>query len=107
MANTREIGTVHRHGEERIMHNHELVRDHVNDLLHEGDVLRVERQLAAHRAVADGAAPAAAHTRFGVVRPARIRIGRWLVGIGWAVAGTGAGPATEAHAGGGAAGHAH
>jgi hypothetical protein len=89
------------------MHNHELVRDHVNDLLREGDALRVERQLADYRAIAGAAAAPASRSRFGVVRPARIRIGRWLVGIGWAVAGTGAGAATEAHMSGGAAGHAH
>jgi hypothetical protein len=89
------------------MHNHELVRDHIDDLLREGDVLRVERQLAAHRSLAGAAAPAATRSRLRVVRPARIRIGRWLVGLGWAVAGTRGGAATESHASGGAAGHAH
>jgi hypothetical protein len=106
MANTREIGESHGWGvEETTMHNHELVRDHIDELLHEGDMLRVERELAAHRAVAAGTAAGATPARFRVVRPARLRIGRWLVGIGWAVAGGNA--AAEAHAGAGHAGHAH
>jgi hypothetical protein len=90
------------------MHNHELVRDHIDDLLREGDVLRGERQLAAHRSLTEGAVPAATGgRRFGVVRPARIRVGRWLVGIGWAVAGCGGNAPVEAHATGGHVGRAH
>ena len=89
------------------MHNHELVRDRIDDLMHEGDVLRVERQLAAHRSLAEGIAPVAARARFGVVGPARIRVGRWLVAIGWAVAGTGSSAGAEAHPTGRHAGHAH
>jgi hypothetical protein len=105
MTNTRESDGSHRWGlEETTVHNHELVRDHIDDLLHEGDMLRVERQLAAHRSLAEGIAPAAVRARFRVVGPARMRVGRWLVGIGCAVAGS---AATEAHAAGGHAGHAH
>ena len=108
MTNTRESDGSHGWGvEETTMHNHELVRDHIDDLLHEGDVLRAERELAAYRALTAGTNAVAGRTRFGVLRPARIRIGRWLVGIGWAVAGTGAGAATEGQMNGGAAGHAH
>jgi hypothetical protein len=109
MTNTRESDGSHGWGgEEMTMHNHELVRDHIDDLLHEGDVLRVARQLAAHRSLAEVSVPATTGgRRFGVVRPARIRVGRWLVGIGWAVAGCGGNAPVEAHATGGHAGHAH
>jgi hypothetical protein len=108
MTNTRESDGSHGWGlEETTVHNHELVRDHIDDLMHEGDVLRVERQLAAHRALGEGVAPAAARARLGLVGPVRMRVGRWLVGIGWAVAGTGGSAAAEAHATGGHAGHAH
>jgi hypothetical protein len=96
MTNTREIDGSHGWGvEETTMHNHELVRDHIGDLLHEGDVLRTERELAAHRS----ASAVAARARFGVVRPARLRIGRWLVAIGWAVAGCPDAQATSGTAG--------
>ena len=88
------------------MHNHELVRDRIDDLMHEGDMLRVERQLAAYRTLTEGVVPATRPARTGVVGPARMRVGRWLVAIGWAVAGSGGKPGAEAHATGGHAGHA-
>jgi hypothetical protein len=84
MTNTRQISQ--HHGSELgelAMMNHELVRDHIDDLLREGEALRAERQEATHRAVADR--PVA--SRAGAFRPARVRLGRWLVGVGWAVAG--------------------
>lgn len=65
------------------MMNHDLVRDHIDDLLREGESLRAERQESEHRSVTDR------HdiSRAGALRLARVRFGRWLVGVGWAVAG--------------------
>jgi hypothetical protein len=84
MTNTRQISRYHGPDlGELAMMNHELVSNHIDDLLREGEVLRAERQEAELRAVADR--PVAARTR--VLRPARVRLGRWLVGVGWAVAG--------------------
>jgi hypothetical protein len=76
------------HGEMNVM-NHDLVRDHIDDLLREGAAMRAERSEAEHRhetqlhAATRAAAPSAI----------RVRLGRWLVGIGWAVAGS----TTESH----------
>jgi hypothetical protein len=85
MTNTRHIATSHREElGDRHMMNQDLVRDHIETLLREGDALRAERQEAEHQAVASG--PVAAHG--GAIRPARVRLGRWLVGVGWAVAGS-------------------
>jgi hypothetical protein len=85
MTNTRQIGTSHGRdfGEMNVM-NHDLVRDHIDTLMREGDALRAERQEASHRAATDGRTAA----RVGRIRPARVRLGRWLVGVGWAVAGS-------------------
>jgi hypothetical protein len=74
-----------------VIHNHELVREHIDDLLREAAVLRAERLEAEHRA-AMGRAQAhratATRVRTRVLRPARVRLGRWLVAVGWAVAGS-------------------
>jgi hypothetical protein len=77
---------------------HAIVADRIGDLVREGDALRVERQLRqAHRA-RDGNGDG-----FGCSVPrrsARVRLGRWLMGIGAAVAGTApeprGGPASRA-----------
>ena len=90
MANARQTAHAEAWGvEDMVIHNHELVREHIDDLLREGAVLRAERLEAEHRAsmgraAARRATPAIAH----VIRPARLRFGRWLVAIGWAVAGS-------------------
>ena len=92
MANTRQTATARGWDvEERIMHNHQLVREHIEDLLREGAVLRAERLEAEHRsslgrAATDRHRPAPAGAR--ALRPARVRIGRWLVAAGLAVAGS-------------------
>ena len=94
MANTGQIArTPGWDVEERVMHNHELVREHIDDLLREGAILRAERAEAEYRssgagAIAGGSSPTQAGAR--VLRPARVRLGRWLVAVGWAVAGSSA-----------------
>jgi hypothetical protein len=102
MANVRQTAHAEAWGvEDMVIHNHELVREHIDDLLREGAVLRAERLEAEHRAsmgraAARGGTPAVAH----VIRPARMRFGRWLVAIGWAVAGSPAeSRGTTGHAG--------
>jgi len=89
MTNTRHIEQTHGwDAEERIMHNHELVREHIDDLLREGAVLRAERLESDYRASME---PAARHRTPGLaqaIRPARLRFGHWLVSVGWAVAGS-------------------
>ena len=90
MTNTRQIEQTQGWDvEERIMHNHELVREHIDDLLKEGAVLRAERMESDYRA---SIAPAVAgHRTPGLaqaIRPARLRFGHWLVSVGWAVAGS-------------------
>ena len=84
MANTRHITTSQGQnlGEMNMM-NQELVTDRIEDLMREGEALRAERFEADHRSLASRPVP----TRAGPLRPARIRLGRWLVGVGWAVAG--------------------
>jgi hypothetical protein len=90
MANVRQTVHAEEWGvEDMVIHNHELVREHIDDLLKEGAVLRAERLEAEHHALmgrvgARPATPALAD----VIRPARLRFGRWLVAIGWAVAGS-------------------
>jgi hypothetical protein len=94
MANTGQITrTPGWDVEERVMHNHELVREHIDDLLREGAILRAERVEAEYRssgagAITGGPSPTQVRTRF--LRLARVRLGRWLVGVGWAVAGSSA-----------------
>ena len=92
MANTGQIArTPGWDVEERVMHNHELVREHTDDLLREGAILRAERVEARHRssiASATAGSPSFTQAGAGVLRPARVRLGRWLVAVGWAVAGS-------------------
>jgi hypothetical protein len=91
MANTGQIArTPEWDVEESVMHNHELVREHIDDLLREGAILRAERLEAERRssiasAIGHGSTPALAGAR--ALRLARVRLGRWLVAFGWAVAG--------------------
>ena len=66
------------------MMNHEVVRDHIDGLLREADARRAEREEGAHRSIAGP--PSAAGN--GNVRLARVRLGRWLVGVGSAIAGS-------------------
>ncbi len=84
MANTGQIIGSHRQelGETHVM-NHNLVRDHIDSLLREGEALRAERLEAAHRSTADRTVG----VRGGRFGPVRIRLGLWLVGVGSAVAG--------------------
>ena len=92
MANTGQITrTPGWDVEERVMHNHELVREHIDDLLREGAILRAERVEAEYRSSIAGAihrGPTTALAGARVLRPARVRLGRWLVAVGWAVAGS-------------------
>jgi hypothetical protein len=90
MANTRQTEQTQRWGvEDMVIHNHELVREHIDDLLREGALLRAERLESDYRA--STAHAAAGHRTPGLaqaIRPARMRFGHWLVSIGWAVAGS-------------------
>jgi hypothetical protein len=61
----------------------DLVSGHIDDLLREGDALRAERNEADLRHAASRSAP----VRGTPFRPVRVRLGRWLVAVGWAVAG--------------------
>ena len=76
------------------------IDEHISALRHEGDRLRAER-LARERGTTQ-AGPAVAGGRAGDHPPARVRLGRWLIDVGTAVAGSGAG--SDAH--GDAAKHA-
>jgi hypothetical protein len=93
MANTRQTTTSHDHqlGDTSMMYQ-DLVRDHIDGLLREGDVLRAERNEAYLRHAASRSAP----VRGISLRPVRVRFGRWLVAVGWAVAGGTAEPQASA-----------
>jgi hypothetical protein len=92
MANTGQITrTPGWDVEERVMHNHELVREHIDDLLREGAILRAERVEAEYRSSGAGAitgGPSPTQVRTRLLRLARVRRGRWLVAVGLAVAGS-------------------
>jgi hypothetical protein len=62
------------------------VNDHIGELMREGDSLRAERLARESRALHTG--PAVAGGRAGDHPPARVRLGRWLIDVGSAVAGT-------------------
>lgn len=66
-----------------------LVADHIAGLEREGAALRAERARAEDRALVV-ATPATEPVPLPVVRAGspRVRIGRWLVGLGTAIAGT-------------------
>jgi hypothetical protein len=75
-----------------------LVGDHIDDLFREGDALRAER-LERDHSPGQGGIRGDVPVRNGR-SPARVRVGRWLIGVGAAVAGTSGDPQ------GGTAGHA-
>ena len=85
MTNTRQTDRYQsgNTGETSVM-NHDLVRDHIDDLLREGAALRAERN-EAHRSHREPRVETHGHEGPGT--PVRVRLGRWLVGVGWAVAG--------------------
>jgi hypothetical protein len=89
MTNTRQTTKSHNHelGDTSTMYQ-DLVSGHIDDLLREGDALRAERKEANLRHAASRSAPDH-RTPF---RPIRVRLGRWLVAAGWAVAGGAAEP---------------
>lgn len=63
-----------------------IVEEHINDLRRDADALRVERILRrsdADEDVGHGGARSSAAGR----RRVRVRLGRWLIGVGNAVAG--------------------
>jgi hypothetical protein len=90
MTNTGQMATYQRRdlGETHVM-NHDLVRDHIDDLFREGEALRAARTEAGHKTETHDQPKA----RPGPMRVARVRLGRWLVGVGSAVAGS----STDAH----------
>ena len=67
-----------------------IVGDHIGDLRREGDALRAERQARDDQDANEGHRPAVINHGH---PPARVRVGRWLMGIGAAVAGTAGDPA--------------
>ena len=89
MAYTRQSATYHVEdlGEITTM-NHHLVRDRIDELLREGEALRAERQAIDRRSLAGRPVV----RRGGILQAARVRLGHWLVGLGWTVAGCPGGP---------------
>ena len=64
---------------------HVIVGDRISDLLREGDTLRRERRFHTTDSATDNdVGGAVARVRH---RPARVRLGHWLIGVGAAVAG--------------------
>jgi hypothetical protein len=64
---------------------HVIVDDRISDLLREGDTLRIERRFSSSGPSGDDdVGRADARVRH---RPARVRLGQWLIGVGTAVAG--------------------
>ena len=61
-----------------------IVNEHIGDLHREADSLRTERRMRHHTRDGDGT-PVEAHAEH---RPAWVRLGHWLIGLGTAVAGT-------------------
>ena len=90
MTNTSQIDKYQEHtlGEMNVM-NHDLVSDHIDGLLREGAAMRAERTEAERRRETEAHTPLTAASSPAI----RVRLGRWLVGVGWAVAGS----TTEAH----------
>jgi hypothetical protein len=67
-----------------------IVNEHIADLHRDADALRLTRRVPHHTRDGD---PACAEVLDG--RPARVRLGRWLIGLGTAVAGTSADQRSE------------
>ncbi len=63
---------------------HVIVDEHIADLLREGESLRSERKFGSAPSGDDDVGATAARVRH---RPARVRLGYWLIGVGAAVAG--------------------
>jgi hypothetical protein len=60
-----------------------IVNEHLADLRREADALRIARRVPYHTRDGD---PTCADSPDG--RPARVRLGHWLIGLGTAVAGS-------------------
>jgi len=60
-----------------------IVNDHIDDLRRDAAALRVGRRMRHHTRDGDPASCEASDER-----PARVRLGRWLIGVGTAVAGS-------------------
>ena len=85
MTNTRQTTTNHdRDLRETNSMYHDLVNDHIEGLLREGAALRAERLQAARQPTID---PITSETDHARTAP-RVRLGRWLVTVGSAIAGT-------------------
>jgi len=67
-----------------------IVNEHIADLRRDADAIRVTRRASHHSRDGD---PACAEAPDG--RPARVRLGHWLIGLGTAVAG----PASDRRSG--------
>jgi hypothetical protein len=63
-----------------------IVNEHIADLRRDADALRLTRRLPYHTRDRD---PACAEAPDG--RPARVRLGHWLIGVGTAIAGSASG----------------
>jgi hypothetical protein len=85
MTNTRQIATDHYPDlrETQLMNQDLRVKDHIDSLLREGDAFRAGREEAERRASSAHSVAAQEGNR----PPARVRLGRWLVGVGAAIAG--------------------
>jgi hypothetical protein len=65
-----------------------IVRDRINDLLREGEALRAERRVRGPDRLWDEDVGGSAGRHGPGRRPARVRLGHWLIGVGAALAGT-------------------
>ena len=85
MTNTRQTTTDNERDlrETNLMY-HDLVQDHIDGLLREGEALRAERHEADRHAAVDRSASEPVRGRMAP----RVRLGRWLVTVGSAIAGT-------------------
>ena len=65
-----------------------IVRDRINDLLREGEALRAERRMRGTDRRSDEDVGGSAGRHGPGRRPARVRLGHWLIGVGGTLAGT-------------------
>ncbi len=63
-----------------------IVNDHIDDLRREAESLRTERRMR-HR-TRDGDGSGTSNQAQAGRRPARVRLGHWLIGVGLAVSGS-------------------